>query len=115
MVTDSPGAPVVDGVVSATADAAQATGCPASATFVEDPGPDGWFLLTAAASDGPAQFLVRADEPGLRVEPLGSLDITRRFVALDLDARRRSRIGARRNAQAAQRISSTRSWRSRAS
>ncbi len=35
---------------------------------------------------GRAQFLVRADDPALRVEPLGSLDLTRRFVAVTLDA-----------------------------
>jgi alkylation response protein AidB-like acyl-CoA dehydrogenase len=84
-VTDSPGAPVVDGVVTATA-APGGHRLSGSATFVEDPGPGGWFLLTAAAEDGPAQFLVRADDPDLRVTRLGSLDISRRFVALDLDA-----------------------------
>jgi len=85
VVTDSPGAPVVDGIASATASGGgyRLSG---SATFVEDPGPDGWFLVTAAGDDGPAQFLVRGDDPGVRVEPLGSLDITRRFVALRLDA-----------------------------
>jgi alkylation response protein AidB-like acyl-CoA dehydrogenase len=85
VVTDSPGAPVVDGVVSASA-AEGNYRLSGSATFVEDPGPDGWFLLTAAADDGPAQFLVRADDPELRVTRLGSLDISRRFVALELDA-----------------------------
>jgi alkylation response protein AidB-like acyl-CoA dehydrogenase len=85
VVTDAPGAPLVDGVVSATpsSDGYRLSG---TATFVENPGPDGWFLLTAAADDGPAQFLVRADDPALGVEPLDSLDITRRFVALALDA-----------------------------
>ncbi len=85
VVTDSPGAPVVDGVVSASrgGDGYRLSG---SATFVEDPGPDGWFLITAAGDDGPAQFLVRADDPALRVSALDSLDITRRFVALELDA-----------------------------
>jgi alkylation response protein AidB-like acyl-CoA dehydrogenase len=85
VVTDSPGSPAMDGVVSATP-----TGgghrLSGDATFVEDPGPGGWFLITAAGSDGPGLFLVRADDPGLRVESLGSLDITRRFVALHLDA-----------------------------
>jgi alkylation response protein AidB-like acyl-CoA dehydrogenase len=85
VVTDSPGAPVVDGVVSATP-----TGggyrLSGDATFIEDPGPGGWFLITAAGTDGPGLFLVRADEPGLRARSLGSLDITRRFVALHLDA-----------------------------
>ena len=85
VVTDSPGAPATDGVVSATP-----TGggyrLSGAATFVEDPGPGGWFLITVAGGDGPGLLLVRADEPGLRIEPLGSLDISRRFVALQLDA-----------------------------
>jgi alkylation response protein AidB-like acyl-CoA dehydrogenase len=42
--------------------------------------------VAAAAEDGPAQFLVPASDPGLRVQPLGSLDLTRRFVALEFDA-----------------------------
>jgi alkylation response protein AidB-like acyl-CoA dehydrogenase len=75
----------MDGVVSATRTAAgyRLSG---DATFVEDPGPDGWFLITAAGADGPGLFLVGRDDPGLRVEPLGSLDITRTFLALHLDA-----------------------------
>jgi alkylation response protein AidB-like acyl-CoA dehydrogenase len=85
VVTDSPGAPSIDGVVSATP-----TGggyrLSGDATFVEDPGPGGWFLITAAGGDGPGLLLLRADDPGLRVESLGSLDITRRFVAVHLDA-----------------------------
>jgi alkylation response protein AidB-like acyl-CoA dehydrogenase len=85
VVTDSPGAPLVDGIASATATGGRYR-LSGEATFVEDPGPDGWFLLTAAGKDGPAQFLVPAAEPGLRVEHLGSLDLTRRFVRLSLDA-----------------------------
>jgi alkylation response protein AidB-like acyl-CoA dehydrogenase len=85
VVTDSPGAPAMDGVVSATR-----TGggfrLSGDATFIEDPGPRGWFLITAAGDDGPGLFLVRADEPGLHAQPLGSLDLTRRFLALHLDA-----------------------------
>ncbi|MBL7500239.1 acyl-CoA/acyl-ACP dehydrogenase [Frankia sp. CNm7] len=77
------------------------------ATFVEDPGPDGWFLVTAStgpasAGDGGgaglAQFLLPAGTPGLRVVPLESLDLTRRFVRLDFDdvpvASAGSRLGA---------------------
>jgi alkylation response protein AidB-like acyl-CoA dehydrogenase len=85
VVTDAPGAPVVDGVVAASR-SGSGYRLSGSATFVEDPGPDGWFLLTAAGDDGPAQFLVRADDPAVVVERLDSLDITRRFVALSLDA-----------------------------
>jgi len=85
VVADSPGAPAMDGVVSATPTGAgfRLSG---DATFVEEPGPGGWFLFTAAGADGPGLFLVSRDEPGLGVEPLGSLDLTRRYVALHLDA-----------------------------
>ncbi len=85
VVTDSPGAPAMDGVVSVTP-TGEGYRLSGDATFVEDPGADGWFLITAAGPDGPGLLLVRADEPGLRVEPLGSLDLTRRFVTVHLDA-----------------------------
>ena len=85
VVTDSPGAPAMDGVVSVTP-TGEGYRLSGDATFVEDPGADGWFLITSAGPDGPGILLVRADEPGLRVEPLGSLDLTRRFVTVHLDA-----------------------------
>lgn len=59
------------------------------ASFVEDAGPDGWYLVTATtggdAGTGLAQFLLPADAPGLRVTRLESLDLTRGFVRLELD------------------------------
>ncbi|EFC85310.1 acyl-CoA dehydrogenase family protein [Parafrankia sp. EUN1f] len=67
------------------------------AIFVENVGPDGWYLVSAAAEDATAaadgghgepalaQFLLPADTPGLRVQPLESLDLTRRFVSLEFD------------------------------
>ncbi len=55
------------------------------ATMVEDPGPNGWFLVTAATADGPSQFLVAADTPSLIVTPRSSLDLSRRLCELHLD------------------------------
>jgi len=53
-----------------------------SVRFVEDPGPDGIVLLTANTPDGPTQFLLSTDMPGLRIETADSLDISRRFVEI---------------------------------
>ena len=46
-----------------------------------------WILVTAVDEHHhPCQFLVEASAPGLAVEPLESLDLTRRFGSLVLDA-----------------------------
>ncbi len=84
VVTAAPGAPVLHGVVSARVSGGgyRLSG---QATFIENPGPGGWFLVVAATDGGSAQFLVRSDAPGLRAVPLDSLDITRRFIQLNLD------------------------------
>jgi alkylation response protein AidB-like acyl-CoA dehydrogenase len=42
------------------------------------------ILVTAATGDGPALFLVPSGAPGLRVEPLQSLDLVRRYADVDL-------------------------------
>ena len=91
--------------------AAAATGLSGSATFVEDPGPG---RLVSGHRGGRRRARrnswYAADDPGLRVEPLGSLDITRRFVALSLDALdvpASARVGKRRRRGA---ISSIASW-----
>jgi len=62
-------------------------------SFVQDAGVADVFLVTARTGGGLTQFVVPAGAPGLRVTPLGSLDLTRRFgtvhldgVRLDLDA-----------------------------
>ncbi|WP_007511161.1 acyl-CoA dehydrogenase family protein, partial [Pseudofrankia saprophytica] len=89
------GRPAAAGAVSAT-EAADGWRLSGQATFVEDAGPGGWYLVTAAAGDGAGidgydggaglgQFLLPADAPGLRVVPLESLDLPRRFVRLELD------------------------------
>jgi alkylation response protein AidB-like acyl-CoA dehydrogenase len=84
VVTAAPGAPILHGVVSAkvTDGGYQLSG---QATFVENPGPTGWFLVAAATEEGPAHFLLHSEALGPRVVPLDSLDITRRFVQLNLD------------------------------
>ena len=74
----------LDGVARATA-TAQGYRLTGRATFVEDPGPGGWVLIVAATDEGLSQFLVPTSGPGARVERLGSLDISRRFVEVHLD------------------------------
>jgi alkylation response protein AidB-like acyl-CoA dehydrogenase len=84
VVAAAPGAPSMHGVVSAKT-IGSGYRLSGQATLVADPGAGGWFLVVAATDEGPAHFLLRGDAPGLRVEPLESLDITRRFVQLNLD------------------------------
>ncbi|MBJ22746.1 MAG: acyl-CoA dehydrogenase family protein [bacterium] len=43
------------------------------------------FLVTARTAEGPTQFLVAAETPGLRCTPLESLDLVRRFAELRFD------------------------------
>jgi alkylation response protein AidB-like acyl-CoA dehydrogenase len=83
-VAAAPGAPVIRAVVTATT---RGGGYRLSgqATFVENPGPTGRFLVAAATEEGPAHFLLHSEALGPRVVPLDSLDITRRFVQLNLD------------------------------
>lgn len=40
------------------------------------------FLVTARTDDGLTQFLVPADAPGVSVEPMGTVDLSRRFAAV---------------------------------
>jgi alkylation response protein AidB-like acyl-CoA dehydrogenase len=74
----------LDGVARATP-TGQGYRLTGRATFVEDPGPDGWLLVVAATDDGPSQFLVPSSGPGRRTERLGSLDLSRRFVDVHFD------------------------------
>ncbi|XVQ14595.1 acyl-CoA dehydrogenase family protein [Spirillospora sp. CA-255316] len=46
---------------------------------VEDAGQSDLFLVTAATAQGPAQFLVPSDAPGVTVTPQWSLDLSRAF------------------------------------
>jgi alkylation response protein AidB-like acyl-CoA dehydrogenase len=42
------------------------------------------LLVTAMADEGPTQFLVPADTPGVAVAPMGTIDLTRRYAAVEL-------------------------------
>jgi alkylation response protein AidB-like acyl-CoA dehydrogenase len=53
--------------------------------FVTDAQAADWLLVTAAAPGGPAQFLLPADAPGLTVEVLSGLDLTRRLCRVSFD------------------------------
>jgi alkylation response protein AidB-like acyl-CoA dehydrogenase len=55
------------------------------ATLVQDAPLADWILVAATSPDGPSQFLLPASAPGLRVEPLESLDLTRRFGEVVLE------------------------------
>jgi alkylation response protein AidB-like acyl-CoA dehydrogenase len=46
------------------------------------------FLVTAATDAGPAQFLVAAGTPGVKVTPLRSVDLVRRFARIEFDGAR---------------------------
>jgi alkylation response protein AidB-like acyl-CoA dehydrogenase len=52
---------------------------------VEAAGQADLFLIPAQTEEGPAQVLIRADAPGVSVEPSWSLDIVRRFGEVRLD------------------------------
>ncbi len=43
------------------------------------------LLVTAATDQGPAEFLVASDAPGLTVTPLRSVDLVRRFARIEFD------------------------------
>jgi alkylation response protein AidB-like acyl-CoA dehydrogenase len=50
--------------------------------WVQDGAQAGLFVVFAAAPDGPALFAVEAGTPGLAVEPVATIDISRRFARL---------------------------------
>jgi alkylation response protein AidB-like acyl-CoA dehydrogenase len=54
-------------------------------TLVQDADRADWLLVGAGGPDGPAQFLVAADSPGVTITPLAGLDLTRRFCEVALD------------------------------
>jgi alkylation response protein AidB-like acyl-CoA dehydrogenase len=53
--------------------------------FVVEPERSGWLLVTARAPEGLAQFLVAADTPGVSLEQLERLDLTRRICEVHFD------------------------------
>ncbi len=55
------------------------------ASFVQDAPLVDLFLVTASSDEGVTQFLVPAGTPGLHIERLKSLDLTRRFYRVRID------------------------------
>jgi alkylation response protein AidB-like acyl-CoA dehydrogenase len=56
-----------------------------SKTAVQDVEATSWLLVTCRCPDGAAQVLVAADAAGVTVEPLDSLDLSRRFAEVRFD------------------------------
>jgi alkylation response protein AidB-like acyl-CoA dehydrogenase len=54
--------------------------------WVQDGTQAGLFVALATSPDGPALFAVEAGTPGLAVQPVTTIDLSRRFARLDLDA-----------------------------
>jgi alkylation response protein AidB-like acyl-CoA dehydrogenase len=50
--------------------------------WVQDGGQAGLFVVSASSPDGPALFAVGAGAPGLTVEPVTTIDISRRFARM---------------------------------
>jgi alkylation response protein AidB-like acyl-CoA dehydrogenase len=71
---------------AATADGASA-GWTLSGTkdWVQDGAQAGLFVVSATSPDGPALFAVEVGAPGLAVEPVATIDLSRRFARLRLD------------------------------
>ncbi|HEY4332542.1 MAG TPA: acyl-CoA dehydrogenase family protein, partial [Ilumatobacteraceae bacterium] len=53
--------------------------------FVCDAHTASWLLVTAGTAEGPTQFLLTADHPGVTIEPLVSFDLTRRLCEIRFD------------------------------
>jgi alkylation response protein AidB-like acyl-CoA dehydrogenase len=53
--------------------------------WVQDGAQAGLFVVSAISPDGPALFAVAAGAPGLTVEPVATIDVSRRFARLRLD------------------------------
>jgi alkylation response protein AidB-like acyl-CoA dehydrogenase len=83
---------------AAPATAATAGGSPAGWTLTgaKDWVPDGaqaeLFVVSAATPDGPALFAVAAGAPGVAVQPVATIDVSRRFARLRLDAAPATRL-----------------------
>ena len=87
-IAAAPGRPALDGAVPAVESSGGDYVLSGRATFVQDPGVDGWLLVCAGTVAGPAQFLVGPGAPGVTVGPLDSLDVTRRFTEVSLHGTR---------------------------
>ncbi len=53
--------------------------------WVQDGTQAGLFVVSAASPEGPALFAVEAGAPGVAVEPVATVDVSRRFARLRLD------------------------------
>jgi alkylation response protein AidB-like acyl-CoA dehydrogenase len=53
--------------------------------WVQDGAQAGLFVVSATSPDGPALFAVAAGAPGVAVEPVATIDVSRRFARLRLD------------------------------
>jgi alkylation response protein AidB-like acyl-CoA dehydrogenase len=60
--------------------------------WVQDGAQAGLFVVLAASPDGPALFAVEADAPGLAAPPVATIDVSRRFARLRLDATPAARL-----------------------
>ena len=78
----------LDGGVDATPAADGGLELSGAKVAVQDVEPSSWILVTCASEAGPAQVLVRADDPGVTVTELESLDLTRRFAEVRFDGAR---------------------------
>jgi alkylation response protein AidB-like acyl-CoA dehydrogenase len=77
-----------DAVPSTTATAgSSAAGWTLAGTkdWVQDGAQAGLFVVSAASPDGLALFIVEAGAPGVTVEPVATIDVSRRFARLHLD------------------------------
>jgi len=83
---------------TATATAGTAGGSPAGWTltgakdWVQDGAQAGLFVVSATSPDGPALFAVAAGAPGLAVESVATIDVSRRFARLRLDGTPATRL-----------------------
>jgi alkylation response protein AidB-like acyl-CoA dehydrogenase len=75
-----------------------ATGSPTGWTltgtkdWVQDGAQAGLFVVSATSPDGPALFAVAAGAPGLAVEAVATIDVSRRFARLRLDGAPATRL-----------------------
>jgi alkylation response protein AidB-like acyl-CoA dehydrogenase len=60
--------------------------------WVQDGAQAGLFVVSATAPDGPALFAVAAGAPGVAVQPVATIDISRRFARLRLDGAPATRL-----------------------
>jgi alkylation response protein AidB-like acyl-CoA dehydrogenase len=60
--------------------------------WVQDGAQAGLFVVSATSTDGPALFAVTAEAPGVAVEPVATIDVSRRFARLQLDGAPATRL-----------------------